>query len=117
MSWQSEVDEIRRRRELAAAQGGEESIARHRSLGKLPLRERFDALLDEGTFREQGRMAGGAFLDEEGNVEQFDPANYLLGSGEINGRTVVVGGEDFTLKGGSPNAATAPFHQPHHGRA
>ena len=29
----------------------------------------------------------------------------MLGSGEINGRRVVVGGEDFTLKGGSPNAA------------
>jgi acetyl-CoA carboxylase carboxyltransferase component len=105
MSWQAEVDEINKRRELARRQGGEESIARHHKMGKLTLRERFDALLDENSFREQGRMAGGATLDDEGEVDSFDPANYLLGSGEINARTVVVGGEDFTLKGGSPNAA------------
>ena len=105
MSWQKQVDEINKRRAVAQQQGGEESIARHHGLGKLTLRERFEALLDEGTFRETGRMAGGATLDDAGEVERFDPANYLLGSGEINARTVVVGGEDFTLKGGSPNAA------------
>jgi acetyl-CoA carboxylase carboxyltransferase component len=105
VSWESEVEEIRKRRALAAKQGGEESIARHHALGKLTLRERINALLDEDSFREQGRMAGAATLDERGEVESFDPANYLLGAGSINGRTVVVGGEDFTLKGGSPNAA------------
>ena len=105
MSWQAEVDEINKRRKLARAMGGTEAIARHHRLGKLGLRERFDALLDEGSFRETGRMAGAATLDDDGEVESFDPANYLLGAGKINGRTVVVGGEDFTLKGGSPNAA------------
>ena len=105
MSWQPEVDEINKRRELARRQGGEASIERHHKLGKLTLRERFEALLDEGSFCEQGRMAGGATLDDDGEVESFDPANYLLGSGKVNSRTVVVGGEDFTLKGGSPNAA------------
>ena len=105
MSWQAEVDEINRRREMAQAQGGEAAIDRHHELGKLTLRERIHALLDEDTFREQGRMAGAATLKDTGEVESFDPANYLLGAGQINGRTVVVGGEDFTLKGGSPNAA------------
>jgi acetyl-CoA carboxylase carboxyltransferase component len=105
MSWQKEVDQINKRRELAAAQGGEVSIARHHDFGKLTIRERIDALLDEGSFREQGRLAGGATLDDEGEVSHFDPSNYVLGSGKINNRSVVVGGEDFTLKGGSPNAA------------
>jgi acetyl-CoA carboxylase carboxyltransferase component len=105
MSWQDEVDEINKRRKLARAQGGEESIARHHGFGKLTIRERIDALLDENSFREQGRLAGGATLDDAGEVASFDPSNYVLGCGEINSRTVVVGGEDFTLKGGSPNAA------------
>lgn len=105
MSWQPEVDEIEKRRGLARQQGGEKSVARHHKMGKLTLRERFDALLDEGSFQEQGRMAGGATLNDDGEVEHFDPANYLLGRGKVNGRTVVVGGEDFTLKGGSPNSA------------
>lgn len=105
MSWQSEVDEILKRRTLALGQGGEQSVARHHKAGKLTLRERIEALLDEGSFREQGRMAGAVTLDDDGGIANFDPANYLLGSGKVNARTVVVGGEDFTLKGGSPNAA------------
>ncbi len=105
MSWQKEADEIRKRRQLAKQQGGEHAVKRHHKMGKLTLRERINALLDKDSFREVGQMAGGAHLDDNGEVEQFDPANYILGGGEINGRSVVVGGEDFTLKGGSPNAA------------
>lgn len=105
MSWQREVDEIKRRRELASLQGGEAALARHRAHGKLPLRERIHALLDADSFKEQGRMAGAVTLDDDGDIAQFDPANYLLGHGEVNSRTVVVGGEDFTVRGGSPNAA------------
>ncbi|MFT5792288.1 MAG: acetyl-CoA carboxylase carboxyltransferase component, partial [Saprospiraceae bacterium] len=37
MSWQAEVDEINKRRALARAQGGDESIARHHAKGKLTL--------------------------------------------------------------------------------
>ena len=81
MSWQPEVDEIEKRRGLARQQGGEKSVARHHKMGKLTLRERFEALLDEGSFQEQGRMAGGATLNDDGEVEHFDPANYLLGRG------------------------------------
>ena len=105
MSWQREVDEIHRRRGLARAQGGAEAIARHHAKGELTVRERVDALCDPGTFREHGAMAGSAWLDEEGRVERFTPANYVVGVGELDGRRVAVGGEDFTLRGGSPNAS------------
>ena len=100
MSWKDETDEIHRRRELSLEQGGAESVARHHNKGKLTIRERVDALLDPGTFDEIGRGAGVA--EEDGG---FSPANYVLGFGKIEGRRVVVGGEDFTLKGGSPSAA------------
>ena len=105
MSWQDHVDKIAQRRELARAQGGPESIAKQHERGKLTVRERVDQLLDDGSFREHGRVAGGAVLDEHGEIEHFTPANYVVGFGTIGGRRVVVGGEDFTLKGGSPNAA------------
>jgi acetyl-CoA carboxylase carboxyltransferase component len=105
MSWKKEVDEINRRRTLAKAQGGVAAIDKHHGRGKLTVRERIDAVLDGGSFREMGQMAGGAYLDEAGKVERFDPANYVLGLGQVDGRTVAIGGEDFTLKGGSPNAA------------
>jgi len=105
MSWEAEVSEISKRRGLAKAQGGAESIDRQHNQGKLTIRERIDSFLDADSFREHGKMAGGAHLDEFGAVESFAPANYVLGLGTVNGKRVAVGGEDFTLKGGSPNAA------------
>jgi acetyl-CoA carboxylase carboxyltransferase component len=105
LTWENEVREIAHRRELAARQGGDSGISRQHNLGKLTVRERIATLLDEGSFREHGSMAGSAYLDEHGNVEEFTPANYVVGLGQIDGRQVAVGGEDFTLKGGSPNAA------------
>ena len=105
MSWQAETDEIKKRRALARAQGGEAAVRKHHERGKLTVRERIEQLLDSGTFREHGQMAGGAELDEHREVVNFTPANYVVGLGKIDGRPVVVGGEDFTLKGGSPNAS------------
>ncbi len=105
MSWLEEVKELNRRRELALQQGGEESIQRHHERGKLTIRERIDNFLDQGSFKESGRIAGGAVLDDDLKVESFSPANYVLGVGRVNNRLTAVGGEDFTLKGGSPNGA------------
>lgn len=105
MSWLEEVEELNRRREMALQQGGEESIARHHERGKLTIRERIDNFLDSGSFKESGRIAGGAVLNDDMKVESFQPANYVLGVGRVNNRLTAVGGEDFTLKGGSPNGA------------
>ena len=49
--WQTELDDIERRRKLAAEMGGEERVARQHAAGRLTVRERIDALLDTGTFR------------------------------------------------------------------
>ena len=105
MSWEKDVEGIEERKALAKKQGGEASIARHHNLGKLTVRERIDAFLDDDSFREHGKMAGGAHLDEGGNIASFSPANYVVGVGTANGQRVAFGGEDFTFRGGSPNAA------------
>src|SRR6056297_1524163 len=104
MSWKNEVDEIRRRAERAALQGGKEAVERHRAKGKLTLKERIDALLDSGSFDEVGPGAGANEPGDNGE-DAFTPANFIVGFGKINGRLCVVGGEDFTLKGGSPSPA------------
>jgi acetyl-CoA carboxylase carboxyltransferase component len=101
MSWQKEVDEIRRRRELAERLGGDERVARHRAQGKLTVRERIEAILDSGSFREAGVLTGKAEYDAEGNLLDFTPSNIVGGTGAINGRRVCVAGEDFTVRGGS----------------
>lgn len=105
MSWQEEADEIRRRREHALAQGGAEGIGRQHAKGRLTVRERVERVLDEGSFREFGRATATPEYGPDGELEGYTPANYVLGFGMVEGRRVVVGGEDFTLKGGSPNAA------------
>ena len=105
MSWKDETDDIHKRRELARLQGGDAAIAAQHRKGRLTIRERIDMLLDEGSFEELGMGAGDAELDEAGNLKDFSPANYVLGFGKIDGRRCIIGGEDFTLKGGSPSEA------------
>ena len=105
MSWEKEVDELARKRTLAQAQGGEEGVARQHARGLLTIRERIDAMLDEGSFRELGGASGESIRDDEGRLVGFSPANFVLGFGTVDGRRCVIGGEDFTLRGGSPNEA------------
>jgi acetyl-CoA carboxylase carboxyltransferase component len=105
MSWKSEVEEIEARREAARAMGGPEAVERQHARGRLTIRERLDRLVDDGSLEEQGPIAGETERDEEGRVSAFYPANYLLGLATIDGRPVVVGGEDFTQRGGSPSPA------------
>ena len=53
--WTPELEELARREALAARMGGEEKVAKHRSLGKLPVRERIARLLDEAPSTRSGR--------------------------------------------------------------
>ena len=105
VSWQERRDEIARMRLAGQAQGGEDAVARQHEKGRLTIRERIDGLLDAGSFREIGALAGGAERDEDGRLTAFTPANFVLGTGRIDGRACVVGGEDFTISGGSPSPA------------
>ena len=104
MSWQKDVEEIALRRELSKQQGGEEGVALQHAKGRLSIRERIERLVGS-SFEEHGEGAGFAEKDEQGNITAFSPANYVVGFGQLNNQRVVVGGEDFTLKGGSPNGA------------
>jgi acetyl-CoA carboxylase carboxyltransferase component len=63
VSWRDEVEEIERRRELAAEHGGAEAVARHHASGRLTIRERIHGLADPGSFREMGPIAGHAQRD------------------------------------------------------
>ena len=101
MNWRTEIDEIRERRRLAEACGGAEAVARHHAAGKLTVRERIAALLDAGSFREVGKLAGRGTYDKAGNLLKFEPAAYVMGIGRIDGRPVAVGGEDYTIRAGT----------------
>src|SRR6266851_3777046 len=105
MSWEAEIDELRRREALARQMGGADKVKRQREGGKLTVRERIDQLLDRGSFHETGAIAGKARYDNADALEDFMPANFVFGRGRIDGRPVVVGGDDFTVRGGAADAA------------
>jgi acetyl-CoA carboxylase carboxyltransferase component len=105
MTWEKEIEEIRKKRALAKELGGADGVARQHAQGRQTVRERIGGLLDAGSFEEIGEGAGAAERDEDGNLTSFAPANFVLGFGMIDGRRCIVGGEDFTLRGGSPNEA------------
>jgi acetyl-CoA carboxylase carboxyltransferase component len=84
--------------------GGPERIEYARAAGRQTVRERIDQLLDAGTFEEIGLLAG--FSKYEGDeLSSFTPANIVTGYGRIDGRRVVVCGDDFTIRGGASDAA------------
>ena len=100
MVWEPEVEELRHRTELAARGGTPDRIDRQHRLGRLTVRERIENLLDPDSFHEVGALAGlGEY--EDGELTGFTPSSYVMGLGKIDGRTVAVGGEDFTIQGGS----------------
>jgi len=101
MSWKPEVDEIERLRALARQQGGAEAVEKQHARGRLTVRERIAALVDPASFEEHGELAGETERDERGELRAFAPANVVVGMARIDGRPVVVGGDDFTLRGGA----------------
>ncbi len=52
MTWQPELDELRRREAFAHQMGGADKVKRQHDGGRLTVRERIERLLDAGTFHE-----------------------------------------------------------------
>lgn len=92
--WGPTLDDLERRRREGRAMGGPDRLERHRAAGKLDARARVERLLDAGTFREIGTLAGDV------------PADAIVaGTGLIDGRPVMVGAEDFTTVAGTIGGA------------
>ncbi|NTV46944.1 MAG: methylmalonyl-CoA carboxyltransferase, partial [Chlorobiales bacterium] len=87
--------------------GGEQRIAAQHKKGKLTARERIDLLVDKGSFQEIG-----AFVKHDASNFGLDSQRFLgdgvvTGFGTINGRTVYVFSQDFTVLGGSLSRSNA----------
>lgn len=95
------VDKLHEMREQATLGGGEERIEAQHSKGKMTARERIDALLDPGSFREMDpfvtHRASGLGLEEK----RFLGDGVVTGYGTIAGRLVFIYAQDFTVLGGS----------------
>jgi acetyl-CoA carboxylase carboxyltransferase component len=107
MNWKPELDELMRREAFAREMGGADKVKRQHDGGRLTVRERIGLLLDPGSFHEVGAISGKAEYDSTGDLMTLTPANCLFGRGLIDGRPVVVVGDDFTVRGGSADASIA----------
>mgnify|MGYP000140162393 CR=1 FL=1 len=105
MNWKPELDDLARREAFAREMGGVDKVKRQRDQGRLTVRERIDRLTDSNSFHEIGAISGVAEYDENNELKQLTPANCVFGRGKIDGRTVVVVGDDFTVRGGSADAS------------
>ena len=111
MSWEKAIEEIDYIRGLGREMGGPERIERQHSGGRYTVRERIEKMVDPGSFIEAGPLIGGPEFDEDGNIRGFTPGAYVMGLAEIDGRPVAIGGDDFTISGGSPhNVRKHPRH-------
>ncbi len=111
IGWQPELDELAERKRRAQEMGGAERVARQHAGGRLTVRERIDQLLDPASFQEIGSIAGKASYDAQGNMTDFLPANGVFGRGLVDGRPVVIFGDDFTVRGGSADASIRNKYQ------
>ncbi|HZQ29246.1 MAG TPA: acyl-CoA carboxylase subunit beta [Acidimicrobiales bacterium] len=103
-NWKPLVEDLRGRRDRAYAMGGPELVARQRSLGKWPVRERIDELVDEGTFVEYGLLADSMDPQLRESKGYLAADGMVAGIGEIDGRRVAVMAYDFTVLAGSMGA-------------
>jgi acetyl-CoA carboxylase carboxyltransferase component len=99
-NWEEQIAELERRRAASLELGGPERIKRRHDKGQKTVRERIALLSPQ--FREVGGLARYPEYDAEGNVIDSLPSSYVMGLGEIHGRPVAVGGEDFTVGAGAP---------------
>jgi acetyl-CoA carboxylase carboxyltransferase component len=107
MSTEDRIEELRKLREEALHAGSQRAVERQHDQGKLTARERLELLLDKGSFQEIDmfvRHRASGF-----GIEDRRPAGdaVITGWGTIDGRTVFVFAEDFTVFGGSLSSVVA----------
>jgi acetyl-CoA carboxylase carboxyltransferase component len=93
--WGPLLEELERRRLVALASGGPERVAREHKNGRSTARERILKLADEGSFLEIG-----TFVTTPTKDGSLLASTFVCGLCEIDGRSVAIGAEDYSVEGG-----------------
>src|SRR6266567_6668977 len=101
MTGDERVDELRRRKALAKLGGGKDRQDAQRAKGKRTARERLDLLLDPGSFVEMDAFVEHRTTEFGMDQKRIAGDGVVTGHGTIDGRTVFVFSQDFTVFGGS----------------
>jgi acetyl-CoA carboxylase carboxyltransferase component len=95
------IGELRQKRVEAEHGGGSRKIESQHKKGKLTARERISQLLDDGSFEEIDRYMTHRHHDFGVDSKRYPGDSVVIGFGKINGRTVCLYAQDFTVLGGS----------------
>jgi len=98
---------LREKREEALRAGGEDRIAKIHEAGRLLARERIELLLDRGSFEELGYFVTHRATDFGMGERRIVGDGVVSGFGRIDGRTVFIFAQDFTVFGGTMSEANA----------
>jgi len=101
------IQTLNERRMNLESGGGPAKIEAQHKKGKLTARERIDRLLDPGTFVELGLFAKHRCTRLGMDKKELPADGVVTGYGDLEGRTVFVYSQDFTVMGGS----VGPVHQ------
>lgn len=99
--WKDTISALDKKRKRTLQAGGTDRIEKQHKSGKLTARERIDLLFDPGTFVEVDNFIESRIDDFGLDKKRVPGDGVVTGYGEINGRTVFVSSEDFTVIGGS----------------
>ena len=100
------VQEHRDRLAQVQQGGGPKYLARHREQGKMPVRERIEALIDPGSaFLELSPLAAWGLYENDAPA-----AGVITGIGRVSGRDVMIVANDATVKGGTYYPLTVKKH-------
>ena len=102
----SYLEKLNEYKAKSVAGGGAARIEKQHTQGKLTARERLEILFDKGTFREIGALRVSTSLDLPESKRIFGDG-VVTGYGKVNGKTVYVASQDFTVSGGSLGSAHA----------
>ena len=107
MTNNEKVAELNQRIETLKLGGGPEALQKQKDSGKMTARERIKALLDKDSFQEIGLFVKHNCQDFGMEKKSLAGDGVVTGIGKINGESVCIYAQDFTVSGGSLGLAHA----------
>lgn len=101
MATNPKIELLRKLKAQAQLGGGQDRIDAQHAKGKMTARERINALLDKGSFREIDMFVTHRTTDFNMADKKFLSDSVVTGYGTIDNRLVYVFSQDFTVFGGS----------------
>ncbi|MDE5543955.1 MAG: methylmalonyl-CoA carboxyltransferase, partial [Bacteroidales bacterium] len=98
---QEKREDLKQRKSVVMAGGGEKAIAKQKESGKLTARERIDSILDPGSFQELDLFLKHSCRDFGMEKKDLAGDGVVAGTGTVNGRPVAIYAQDFTVVAGA----------------